>query len=482
MKKIFCFYKKLPKAAKASMWFVICGFLQKAISLITTPIFTRLLSTSEYGVFNVFSTWQNIVIVVASLNLAAGVYLRGLIKYEEDREEFTVSLQMLYVVCTSIVFAFYLLFSDFWEDLFGLSDVYIYLMFVDILVTTAYNFWSSRQRVEYEYRKLIIVTLLNTVIKPILGIIAVLNFEDRVTARIVTFVIADVIVFGYFFLKIFFHKGIRLSTKYWKYALGYNLPLLPHYLAQIILNQSDRVMIDSMVGSSEAGIYSLAYTAASLLLIINQSILNSYNPWMYRKIKNKEYHDINKMSISLLLLVGAMNLLLIGFAPEAIAVFAPSSYYEAIWVIPPVSASVFFMFMYNLFSNFEFYYEKTKLMMIASVFGAILNIILNRIFIRQFGYLAAGYTTLACYLFYCFFHYCAMKIILKKELNGIRIYNIKTVLTTSIAFIALCGSFMLLYNHTAVRYGILGGSAILIFLFRKHIIHRLRAVLDMRKE
>ena len=60
-------YRKFPKQVKASFWFVVCGFLQKAISLLTTPIFSRLLSTSDYGVFSVFTTWENIIIIIAMI-------------------------------------------------------------------------------------------------------------------------------------------------------------------------------------------------------------------------------------------------------------------------------------------------------------------------------------------------------------------------------------------------------------------------------
>lgn len=70
-------YEGLAKPVKVSLWFVICGFLQKGITFLTTPIFSRLLTTSEYGVVSLFTTWNNIVIIIATLNLAAGVYLRA---------------------------------------------------------------------------------------------------------------------------------------------------------------------------------------------------------------------------------------------------------------------------------------------------------------------------------------------------------------------------------------------------------------------
>lgn len=51
-------YQGMPVQVKASFWFLICSFLQKGISVLTTPIFTRLLTTVEYGRYNVFnSVW-----------------------------------------------------------------------------------------------------------------------------------------------------------------------------------------------------------------------------------------------------------------------------------------------------------------------------------------------------------------------------------------------------------------------------------------
>ena len=462
-------YRKFPKQVKASFWFVVCGFLQKAISLLTTPIFSRLLSTSDYGVFSVFTTWENIIIIIASLNLASGVYLRGLIKFEDDKDEFTASLQCLYTINTFAVFLIYVLFSSFWSRLFDLPFRYVCLMFVDILVTVAFHFWSARQRVDFLYKALVGVTLLNAILKPGLGILGVLLCADKIQARIYTMVLADVLVFGYFFIDTFRTRGLRISTKYWKYALNYNLPLVPHYLSQTVLNQSDRIMINSIVGASAAGIYSLAYSASVILTIVNQSVLNSYNPWMYKKIRDKEYDSIGEVSVMLLILIGVLNLFLIAFAPEAIAILAPPAYYEAIWVIPPVSMSVFFMFMYSLFANFEFYYEKTKLMMVASVSGAALNIFLNSVFIQKYGFLAAGYTTLVCYLCYCVFHYIIMRQIIKKELHGLPIYNIRMILLLSVLFVGAGFLFMAFYEHTLIRYGLIV-VMLLICLWKKDAI------------
>ena len=240
-------------------------------------------------------------------------------------------------------------------------------------------------------------------------------------------------------------------------------------------------MIRSMVGLSEAGIYSLAYSAAAILTIVNTSILNTYNPWIYKEIRDKKYDNIGKISNTILLIVCFLNLLVIICAPEIIYIMAPSSYHDAIWVIPPVTMSVYFMFLYSLFANFEFYFEKTKYMMIASTIGATLNVILNYVFIPMFGYYAAGYTTLVCYLFYCILHFVLMKIIVKKELPNAKLLDIRFIVLISVFFVVAGFMFMFLYNYSIVRYIIILLTVVFAMFNRKRIISSVQSVLLLNK-
>ena len=59
MKSLIDKYKNLSVRARAALWFTICSFLQKGISFITVPIFTRLLTTEEYGA-NAAYVWEQI--------------------------------------------------------------------------------------------------------------------------------------------------------------------------------------------------------------------------------------------------------------------------------------------------------------------------------------------------------------------------------------------------------------------------------------
>ena len=103
-------YNKIPIPAKASIWFVVCSILQKGISLITIPIFTRIMTTEQYGQYSTFISWYSIMIIFTSLNLYYGVYNNAMIKYKDHRDEYTSSMQGLTMLLTIIVYIVYLLF------------------------------------------------------------------------------------------------------------------------------------------------------------------------------------------------------------------------------------------------------------------------------------------------------------------------------------------------------------------------------------
>ena len=161
--------------------------------------------------------------------------------------------------------------------------------------------------------------------------------------------------------------------------------------------------------------------------------------------------------------------------PELIRIFATEEYYEAIWVMPPVAASVYFMFLYPLFANVEFYYEKTKFVMVASCIGAASNIILNYIFIKLFGYIAAGYTTLACYILFAFAHYWFHKKILNEN-NITRLYDMRFIIILSLIMVMVMIVMTMIYNYPVIRYAILSIMIIVALIKRNSVMEIIKTI------
>ena len=359
-RNLLSMYKNMSAPVKASLWFTVSSVIQRGIALISTPIFTRLLTTEQYGVYSVYQSWYSIIAIFATLNLYAGVYNNGMTKWPDKRPQFTSALLGLSTTITCLLFTVYCVLLDLWNNLFGLSSFFVCAIFIQALLEPAYNFWAAGERYDYKYHKLVATSVLMGIASPVLGVVSVIVTEYKAEARVLAFVFVQAVI-GLIFYVINFAKGkCFYSKKYWKYALGFNLPLIPHYLSQTVLNQADRIMISNMVGNSEAAIYSITYTLAMMFSIVTNAINNTFIPYTYKAIKNQKYKELKSASSLLVILIALFCIVAMAFGPELIRIFAAPEYYEARWVVPPVASALFFMFIYPLFCNVEFYFEKTK--------------------------------------------------------------------------------------------------------------------------
>ena len=287
--KIKTKYSSMPVQVRASLWFLISTFMQKAVSVISTPIFTRLLTTQQYGEYNVFQSWMGIITVIVTLNLFLGVFLQGLVKFEHEAKIYASSMQGLTLALCSFWTIVYFIFHDFFNQLFELNTVQMSFMLIMIWTSAVFQFWSAEQRVNNKYRLLVGLTILVMIAQPAIGVVLV-QLSDaayKATARIMGMVIVNIAAYTWcFFVQM--KRGKKFfSKKYWLYALKFNLPLVPHYLSQTLLYGSDRIMISRYVSESAAGIYSLAYSVAVIMTMFNTAITQTMGPWMYRKIKER---------------------------------------------------------------------------------------------------------------------------------------------------------------------------------------------------
>lgn len=473
-KKIFLQYSKIPEPVKASVWFTICNIIQKGIALITTPIFTRIMTTQQYGQYSVYQSWYSIVAIFATLNLYAGVYNNGMIKWPEKRKQFTSAMQGLSTSLTVLLFVIYLLAMNWWNSLLGMSSVFVLAMFAELLFVPAYNFWAAGQRFDYKYKKLVVITVGMGILSPIVGVLAVLTTDYKAEARVLSFVFVQVCVGLLFYIYNMRQGRVFLKTKYWKFALAFNLPLIPHYLAQTVLGQADRIMIQRMIGETEAALYSVAYSISMMFNIVTNAINNSFIPYTYKALRERKYVRLRENANFLVTMIASACVIATAFAPEIISIFASAEYYDAHNAVPPIAISLLFIFITSLFGNIEFYYEKTKFIMIASSVAAITNIALNYYAIPTWGYVAAAYTTLICYILLAFAHYIMYSILLRKNKGeedlSTSVYDVKYIAKVSVASIGMMFFLTVIYENTILRYFVLGLILLVIFIKRRKIV------------
>jgi len=267
-------------------------------------------------------------------------------------------------------------------------------------------------------------------------------------------------------------KGKCFSNKkFWKYALAFNIPLIPHYLSGILLASSDRIMIQKLINFETAGIYGIAYQLSLVVQGVFTGINSALIPYTYKNLSKNEKEPIRNYVNIMLVVVFFVCVLVSLFGPEIIMILATKDYYSAMYVIPPVVLGLYFSFVASLFGNIEFYFKKTKFVTFATCVGAIINIILNLIFIPKYGFISAGYTTLIGYFVIMILHYLYLKYI-----GMASIYNLKFIVILSIMCISLIIGIVFLYKYIIARILIFLFILFIIFLKKKSFITNIKKI------
>ena len=474
MKKILEKMKSMPVTAKVSVAYAACTILQKCLSIITLPLFTRLLTTEQYGQYSVYTSWSAILAIFITLNLAYGSFQTAMIKYEERRDEYIASIEGISIVFGMAFLFLYFPFRNSINQFLEMPTYLVVVMVVEMLAQSSLLFWSGKKRFEYKYKSVVAVTLAVSFMAPVIAFFLVTNTTEKGYARIMGYAFVNIAV-GLFFLVFNIYRGKKVFNKeFWKFALCFNIPLIPYYTSQVIFNQSDRIMISKICGDDKAGIYSVAYTLALLLTFVLNAINSSYVPWLYESIKKKSHHENRKIACWLAVLMAVLLLGVIWVTPEVIYIMAGKSYYEAIWVVPPVAMSLLLLFYSQLFINVAFYYEQKAFLVWVSMGAALVNIVLNALLIPVFGFVAAGYTTLASYILFAVGNGVGTYKILKDKTMFWEMYNLRILF--AIFVLMLLGSLvaMLLYTNLIARYAL-----VLVVLVIAGIKHKV--ILDFLK-
>ena len=200
-------------------------------------------------------------------------------------------------------------------------------------------------------------------------------------------------------------------------------------------------------------------------MLIVSSINKAWIPWFFKKLSNNDIIDI-QIAISKIfpfICLSTLGICLVG--PEIVFIIGGSEYMQSINLLPAIVLHCFIFYIYTLYVNIEFYNKKTVGIALATIIIAIINILLNYIFIVFFDYIAVAYATFISSLLLLLFHVYNVK--LQKMLH---VFNNILIVKLATITIILSLSSIVLYNYTIVRFlFILIISIIFLLLYKKYI-------------
>lgn len=474
MKSLLKKFKSMPENLKATLVFAIASFATSGINYITTPIFTRLLTTAEYGIVSVYNSWFSIVQVFASVTLInPGILNVGLYDHRDDRWRYLSSMLGITTVATAVLAVLYAIFGGWVNAAFTLPTSLMILMLAMCFAQPATIFWTFKQRYEYSYKITFLVSVGSAVLAQLVSIFAVvwadkLGATSLANVRLWSAGAVNLSVAAVLFVYICFKGKHFVDLPLWRKTLTVAIPLIPHYLSSVLLSSTDKIMISHMIGEDKTGIYSLAAILSAIGVLLWRALSVTYTPFVNAKLGERKFHEIRSAVKPLLLMVGILCVITSLAAPEIIRILATEEYLEGVYIVPPVAAGIFIHALYDNFTAISFFHKKSVSIMLATMTAAITNIVLNYFCIQYFGYIAAGYTTLVSNLVLTGMHYLNARRIEKEE-----VYDSKFSLLLVVAVTVCCLLCNLLYGFFWIRYALIVLLLVYMVLKRKDLINAL---------
>jgi len=261
------------KIVKASGWYTITNFFIKGLSILTIPIFTRLLSTGDYGIVSLYNSWLTIITIFVGLSLNESIR-RAKYDYSDNYDEFISSITFLSILIFSGYLGLVLIFRNQIKNIIPFSLFLLLLMMFQSFFSYIKGLAITKLRYEYNYKTVSIVSILSAIGSVVLSVYLIINiFEETPYMGRILGSALFVMIIGFIFMVKILTKGKKLvELQYWKYALLLSTPLVFHSLSRVINNQFDRIVIYEYLGESITGIYSFAYNIG-MIIVMRHKIL-----------------------------------------------------------------------------------------------------------------------------------------------------------------------------------------------------------------
>lgn len=435
----------------SALWYTIGTFLLKGINFFTTPIFTNLLSTDEFGIITIYSTWSAIFSIIVGLSMNGTIGSAKANLNDKEYKEYLSSTLFLGTISFAMICIVSLIFKNELANIFGLKSSLILILLFESFFAFVINYVTAVFTFNRNYKAFLFTSAISTIINVIASVLLILSMSsERYLGRIYGGAIATVVIGVVLYIKIILKGRKLISISYWKFALPIAIPLILHNLSHLILNQADKIMLQKYTNDDVVGIYSYTYTIGALINTIQSALNSAWMPWYFEKLKEKNTDEIKKVSAIYIGIFTVLTSMFILGSPEIVKMLSPKSYWSGIALLPIIIVGYYFVFLYTFPSNFQFYIKKTKFIAMGTIISAIVNIIINYILIQKIGMYAAALSTLISYIVLFGLHFAIVKYKFKHSDFPFS-YNLLGIF----AIILVSVIFYVFINSLLIRWGVI---------------------------
>jgi O-antigen/teichoic acid export membrane protein len=373
-------------------------FIQ-VVMVLTIPLFTKLLTPSDFGIYEVYNNTVRFLAVIISLNLYAGFYRYYFEENMDKRNLMQFLLRLSFIVFLSGVFLL-ILCKDLLLRLTNLpADLFIWIV-VGIFTTIVINFFSTYNNAQQFSKRLGLWQLVIQIARVAAAFLFIhfisKNYLGRVAGENAATLVLALIIIAVYFRK-YLAGGGHLPGK--MEIVRYSAGFIPIGLSSYIVSYIDLVLINNLQGSTASGVYSYAYKFAIIYSGFSQAFVTANRPNLFNLLKeNKEEEVISQMR-SMFKLITVFACSFIFFAADAGRILSLNEEFDvALHLLPVLILAYVFSDIAEIYNFYLYYAKKVKLFYVSFVSTAIVNFLLNLWLIPRYGYEIAAYTTLFSFM------------------------------------------------------------------------------------
>lgn len=372
--------------------FALSSLASKFVTFILLPFYTGILTTSEYSMIEMFTTTLSLLMPILTLSIAEGA-LRFILTKEYKAERIFSSALCVQAVGFILLLAAYPIIKTY----LSMMEDYYGLFVVLYLVNSLNQLFFKSAKALGEVRGCGIASIINTLITAVLNVYFLKALGWGVEGYLLAFSIGQAYSLIYLMLKVKLYKLVHIKNIDFlviKRMLGYSVPFIPSAIAWWVNTASDRYVVTLICGLAANGLYSVANKIPSIVSVVTSifqqawqlSGIQEYGSKDYEKFYTQVYNVYDR-SMTL------MCSLLIALSPLIAKLLFSGSFFKAWIYIPFLIIGTLFSSLSGLLGTAFQAANKTAIMVISTFAGAVLNLVLNLIFVSRWQALGAAVAT-----------------------------------------------------------------------------------------
>lgn len=371
----------------------------QVVMVLSIPLFTKLLTPSDFGIYEVYNNTVRFLAVIISLNLYAGFYRYYFEENMDKKDLMRFLLRLSFVVFLAGVFVLILCKDLLLRSTSLPSDLFIWIV-VGIFTSIVINFFTTYNNAQQFSKRLGLWQLVIQLLRVAAAFFCILflskNYLGRVAGENTATLFLTLLIIAIYFRKYLTGSGVLPhKMEIVKYSAGF----IPIGLSSYIVSYIDLVLINNLQGSTASGVYSYAYKFAIIYSGLSQAFVTANRPNLFNLLKeNKEEEVISQMR-SMFKLITVFACVFIFFAADAGRILSLNEEFNvALHLLPVLILAYVFSDIAEIYNFYLYYAKKVKLFYVSFVSTAIVNFLLNLWLIPRYGYEVAAYTTLLSFM------------------------------------------------------------------------------------